>query len=302
MSNVVPFETGAVPAHIAARFGDTANTDLSNGVGAGGFPIISYKGKVWHVVEGETRTLVAHEDGEPKSSIEVVVLKSNPHLSKIYYKGGYEEGTNAKPTCFSNNGASPDPGAQEPQSTTCAACPHNAWGSRVSEAGSKGKACSDSRRLAVAPVSDLERPMLLRVPAGSLKDLTAYADMLNRRKAPYNALVTKISFDHTVAHQKFVFKPTRWLTDSEAGQVQEVLAKDTVNVITGVDTTSAPLKIAGTPPKAAAPKPKLVAVEEPEEEYTPPVQAKPAAKKLDTAAVIAEVDASLDAALGMLDD
>lgn len=325
MSNLVPFEAGNVPAHIAARFRDVgANNDLSANVGGGGFPVISYKGKVWHVVRGDERVLVANEDGDPKSSLEVVILKSNPNLSKIYYQGGYEEGASAKPTCYSNDGQGPARDAQEPQANKCAICPHNQWGSRVTENGAKGKSCSDSRRLAVAPIGDLENPMLLRIPAATLKELTAYADMLNRRKAPYQAVVTKIGFDHTVAHQKLTFKAIRWLTNDEADVAAEVGEREVIRSIVGLE---ADLELEGAPParfveekpavdpKPAARrttpkyeatedeveqvlKPAKAPVEDAEEESAPP---KPE-RKSSVAAILAEADASLDDVLGMLDD
>lgn len=233
MTELSIFEGSAVPAHVRAKFAVEANSDLSSGVSSG-FPILSFKGKVWHVVEGENRTLVANEDGEPRSSIELVILKSNPHISKVFYRDGYEEGSAAKPTCYSHDGIVPAPDSEK-ISLKCAICPNNQWGSKTTELGAKGKACADSRRLAIAPSGELDRPMLLRVPAGSLKELVSYAEMLARRQTPYQAVVTKVSFDHTVAHQKLVFKPIRWLNEDEITKVAEVVGRDVVTTIVGND-------------------------------------------------------------------
>lgn len=307
MSNLTKFESAEVPAHIAARFSPGGNDDLSSGVGGGGFPVISYKGKVWHVVQGENRVLVTNDEGEPKASLDVVILKANPHLSKIYYATGYEEGSAAKPTCYSNNGVGPAADAQDPQSIKCAICPHNVWGSRQTENGGKGKSCSDSRRMAVTPLGDLENPMLLRVPAGSLKDLAQYAEMLNRRRVQYAAVVTRIGFDHTVAHQKFTFKAMRYLGDGEADTTLETLDKDVIGNIVGTNEVRVQEpEIAGKPPAAMALKPKAhaPAVEpEEEEEAAPPPSAKKAAPtKPDVAKVVAEADSALNQVLGMFDD
>jgi len=324
--NLIPFESAGLPAHIAEKFGQT-NTDLASGLGAGGYPAISYKGKVWHVCKGDQKTLVTKPGEEdPASSLEVVLLKANPHLSKVFYEGGYVEGSEAKPTCYSNNGSTPELDAQSPQATKCAVCPHNAWGSRVSENGAKGKACSDSRRLAVVPAGELDNPMLLRVPAGTLKELAAYGDMLNRRKAPYQAVVTKISFDHSVAHQKFLFKATRWLTEDEAQQIAETMDKDIIQKIVGLapeeaedELGAAPAHVAKAAP-ASLPKAKakLQATEDEVEEALAPAPAKPkaapkaAAKpapeapapapKAKEKALIDEANASLDDILASLDD
>ena len=325
--NLIPFESAGLPAHLAAKFGDS-NTDLVSGLGAGGYPSISYKGKVWHVCKGDQKTLVTKPGEEdPASSLEVVILKANPHLSKVYYAGGYVEGSEAKPDCYSNNGSTPELDAQTPQAAKCAVCPHNAWGSRVSENGAKGKACSDSRRLAVAPAGELDNPMLLRVPAGTLKELAAYADMLNRRKAPYQAVVTKISFDHSVAHQKFLFKATRWLDESEAAQVEETLQKDLIQRIVGLvpEGVAEPDDELGAPPAhvakpAAQPKAKAklgatedevgeaLAATATKAKAAPKAAAKPApeaeapAPKAKEKALIDEANASLDDILASLDD
>lgn len=304
MSNIIPFDSGAVPAHIREGFGGIeSNNDLASGVVAGGYPVISYKGNRWHVVEGGNRTLITNEDGDPRSSIEVVILKSNPNLSKIYYEGGYEEGSTAKPTCYSNDGVGPASDATEPQANKCAVCPHNAWGSRITENGSKGKSCADLRRIAVAPSGDLSKPMLLRIPAASLKELSQYAEMLNRRKAPYSAVVTKIGFDPEVAYQKMKFRAVRWLDEAELETIQAAAKLDVVNRITGVEADihidNGVDELPPPPKHVSKPAPAKVVEQDAEFEEEQP---KPKAKKPDMKRILEEADASLDDVLSMLDD
>jgi hypothetical protein len=221
-----------LPAHLQGMAGQ--NDDLSGGVSQG-YSVLSYKGKTWALSQGGNRTIIMRPNSvdEPASALEVVIVKANPHLSKVYYPGGYVEGSDAKPVCYSNDGHGPAADAVQPQCSTCAGCPRNAWGSRITENGSKGKECSDSRRVAVVPSGDLGNPMLLRVPAATLKDLAAYADMLSRRNAPYCAVVTRIAFDPSVAHPKFTFKALRWLSADEAAKVAETLNMDVIGHITG---------------------------------------------------------------------
>lgn len=304
MSNIIPFDSGNVPAHIRDAFGGVeSNNDLSSGVVSGGYAVISYKGNRWHVVEGGNRTLLTNEDGDPRSSIEVVILKSNPSLSKIYYEGGYEEGSTAKPTCYSNDGHGPASDSTSPQAAKCAICPHNAWGSRITENGSKGKSCADLRRVAVAPSGDLTKPMLLRIPAASLKELSQYADMLNRRKAPYSAVVTKIGFDPEVAYQRMKFRAVRWLDADELEAVNQTAKSDVINRITGIEADihvdNGVDELPPPPKHVAAPAKKVVAEPVDDEIEEAP---KPVAKKPDVKKIIDEVDASLDDVLGMLDD
>lgn len=238
MNDLINTSNSALPAHIAKGFTNVTNDDLSAGVSMG-FPILSYKGKVWHVVEGDSRDLVANEDGEPLPSVEVVILKANPQLSKTYYRDGYEEGSTEKPVCYSADAIAPAADAAEPQAKKCALCQWNEFGSKVTDNGSRSKACADFRRLAVAPTGDLERAMLVRVPAASLKELVSYADGLKRRNYPYQALVTKIGFDHTVAFPRLTFKSARWLDADEAEIVRDVMERDIIRTITAQTAGSA---------------------------------------------------------------
>ena len=309
MSNLVKFDKANVPAHLSAMF--AASNDLSSGVG-GGFPVLSIKGKVWTVVRGkDDRKIIKNEDGDPRSSIEVVIVKANPSISKIFYAKGYTEGMNEKPDCFSENGMSPDPAAANPQAKKCALCPQNQWGSKISENGAKLKACSDSRRVAVAPAGDLRDPMLLRVPAASLRPLGDYGDMFARKGVPYQAAVTRMGFDPEAASPKLTFKYERFLDEDEAATVRELIDSSTVAQIVGgsvvddaEDNSSAlPAAPAPKPVKVAAPAPK----DEDEDEAAPEVEApKPkAAKKAKPEVKEVEDDdlaAALDDVLGSLDD
>jgi hypothetical protein len=320
--SLVPYnESASVPAHIARRAATYTNSDLTGGVGQS-YPTLSFKGKVWHVVVGDTKTLITNEDGDARQSIEVVLLKSNSALSKIYYAGGYVEGSAEKPTCFSNDGVAPDRNSTEPQATKCNVCPHNQWGSRITDNGGKGKSCADLRRMAVAPAYELDHPMLVRIPADTLKELAEYARGLDRRKVPYNAVVTKVGFDNTVAHPKLTFKTVRYLTDDEYDLVDETVRGDLVAAICGLNASAAPAaaaheEIPGAPPARLQGKPVVAEpAPEPEVQHPPEPKAKvsgfggsePKAAvdkpkpQTSHSDILAQAGASLDKALSMLDD
>lgn len=255
-----------MPAHLR-RF-QSQHDDLSGGAN-GGFPILSYKGKVWHVSEGGERTLVETEDGEPKTSIDLIIVKANPFLSKVYYDKAYEEGDDSKPICYSADGVVPAADAADKQAAKCALCPMNQWGSRITDNGSRGKACADSRRMVVIPAGDMRQaPMLLRVPAASLKVLTAYSNVLKKRDAPYQAVITRIGFDHNVAHPQFTFKAVGWADEEQGDRVAELLDDPIVEQILGASHTGGE----AAPASAAA--------NEMDElpERPAPAKAKPAAK------------------------
>ena len=311
MNDLAKFEQAAVPAHLQSLF-PVAN-DLSANVGGGGFPHLSIKGKVWTVVRGkDDRTVVKNSEGDPRSSIEVVIVKANPQISKVYYNKGFVEGSDEKPVCYSNDGIAPAADAAEQQANKCAICPHNQWGSKISENGSKLKSCSDSRRIAVAPVGDLRDPMLLRVPAASLKPLGEYGEMFARKGVPYQAAVTKVSFDPEVASPKLMFKFERFLDADGATAIREIMDSEVVqNIIGAADSTPAantPAVAAPAPKVAkAAPKPApapVVEEDDAEEEAPAPAPApkKAAPKAAPKVAVDDDITSELDSILGSLDD
>ena len=187
---------------------------------------------MFHIVRGDERQLVTRPgEGEPAGSIDVIIIKQNPTRSKVYYPGGYTEGSDEKPVCLSNNGESPDASSSQPQAAKCAICPHNQWGSRITDSGAKTKACSDSQRIAIAPLGLLNDPMLLRVPAASLKALDTYGQTLAKRQVPYQMVVTKIGFDYSVAHPALTFKPVGFIDEASAAQVAQVMQEPIITQI-----------------------------------------------------------------------
>ena len=275
MSNLIPFDSAKLPASIAKAFSISFD-DFSTGQ-KGGFPVISIKGKVFHIKRGDEKTLVTKPDGdgEPAASLEVIVLKTHPGVAKTYYSKGFSECSVEKPDCYSNDGTAPAADAQSPQAKKCAACPHNQWGSKITEDGKKGKSCADVKRLAVAPAGQINDPMLLRVPAASLKTWDQYVDLLKKRGVPPPAVVTKVGFDYTVAHPALTFKPVGFIDEAMAVEVKEVLDTDVVQNIIGGTPTAAEVDNGEVEvPKAAAnPAP----VEEDTPAPAPKKSAKPAA-------------------------
>lgn len=236
MSNIIPFDSGNLPAYLKSPNRTVANDDLTAHASTG-FPVMSIKGKNFTVVRDGERTVLTKEvDGETIAvpSIEVVLVKANKGTSKVFYAKGYDEKAEAqKPDCFSNTGDRPDPSVASPQSKSCAVCPHNQWGSKIGDNGGKGKACQDSVRVAVANPDLINDPHLLRVPPASIKSLGEYGKMLAKRGVGYNMVVTRIGFDMESPTPKLTFKPTGLLSDAAYAQVQEVIASDTVSAILG---------------------------------------------------------------------
>lgn len=230
--DLIPFESAALPAYLQAA--GNINTDLTTHVGGGGFPVLSIKGKVFTLVKDKERTVITRPDDpdEAASSLEVVILRANPNLSKVWYAAGYEEGgAVAKPDCYSNDGMKPAADSASPQCKTCAACPKNIFGSG---ANGKGKACSDSRRIAVASAGQLNEPMLLRVPPATLKPLAEFGKALSNRGVSYAAVVTKIRFEREEATPKLTFTPVGFLSEDQFNEAQLVAKSELVENIIGI--------------------------------------------------------------------
>ena len=279
-TSVIPFPSGdKIPAYL--KRGSVDASAFTAGVSAG-FPYLSIKGKVWTVVRDGERKVVANpkDPDSPATAVQIVLLNANPHLSKVYYKDGYEDGSTEKPTCFSNDGIRPSDESVQKQCKTCAACPHNVWGSG---GGGKGKACSDSRRVAVARADALDDPMLLRIPPASLKTLREHAETVARHGIPLNAVITKVSFDPAEATPRLLFTPESMLEEDYFYKAEEVAKSDQVQQIIGLASgpSEAPVPAA---PVAAQIEDEPVAeaaaqakpAPEPEPEPAPKAEAKPA--------------------------
>lgn len=221
---------------LSARFAgmvDTVGDDLSGGV-AGSYAILSIKGSRFSVKYKGNMQTIMNEAGDPVGSFEAVLVKSNPYLTKQYYAKGFVEGDAGAPDCFSIDGKVPSDQAPHKQHANCAACPMNAFTKINESTGKKTKPCQDNRKVAILPGDDLANelfggPMLMRVPAASLKDLAMFGDTLRTRGFPYNGVRVRLSFDLSVSYPKLVFRAIRPLTDEEADQVLEWYNSDNVN-------------------------------------------------------------------------
>jgi len=95
-----------VPAHIAARVAARAGqksavlsallTDTFQ------YPKISTRASRYRLVEDGVETVVG-------TTLDVVIVGSNPGVSKIWYSKPYDGADAVRPDCFSNDGVAPDP-------------------------------------------------------------------------------------------------------------------------------------------------------------------------------------------------
>lgn len=265
--------------------------DLGGGI-RGGFSVLGIRGKTWRIKRSGEETDLLQPNGDPIFSIEVVIVKAAPNLSKIYYANGYQEGSTDRPDCYSISGVAPDPSSPNLQSKVCATCPQNVIGSRVNNVtGKPSRACADTKRLVIVPADDLLNeyyggPMLLRIPAASLKEVLNYSHELKKRGFPYAAVVTRLRFDTALAYPKVMFNAVRALSPEEAQTVMELReSPQTESILSNpaemqdesvsIPPTSdgffeQPPAPQGTPRTAAAPKPVSTPQPAPKPAQAPP--------------------------------
>lgn len=283
---------------VSSKFGtlvQESGDDLAGGI-SGSYAVLAIKGSRWGVKYQGNLTPILNEKGDPIGSFECVLVKANPYLTKQYYPSGYTEGASESPTCFSIDGKVPAANAPEPQHTNCAACPMNRFDKVNEQTGKKTKWCQDNKKLAVLPLGDLKNemfggPMLLRIPAASLKDLKLFGDTMKAAGFSYNSVAVRLGFDLTVSYPKIVMKAIRPLTDDEAEQVIEWYKSDVVEkLLADFEDAAAPAPAeapaadspfeqppaaAPTPP-APAPKPAPKPVQAQKAPAPPPAATKPA--------------------------
>lgn len=144
--------------------------------------------------------------------LEVVVVDAG--FSKAYYTEAFDADHPTTPKCYAfgrdEGTLKPHPQAPEPQSGTCAVCPHNKFG--TADQG-KGKACKDERRLMVIPgdtkaqeVQKAEVVMAI-VPPTSLKNWGNYVKALSAMGRTPWSVVTKLSVEPLKSYFQILFEP-----------------------------------------------------------------------------------------------
>jgi hypothetical protein len=235
------------------------NAELSAGVTTS-FPILGIKGGKWHYRwKGEDK-VISDERGFPVPAINVVILKSQAELTRTFYPGGYVEGANNRPSCWSSNGIRPDDIVPDPVNPVCATCPNDAWGSGATAAAPKAKACQQRRRVVVVPYGDdltnedAGGPMLLSVPPSSLRNMDQYATALTNNGIQYFGGVTQLSFDQTTAFPRIEFSWAGQLSDDEVAVVLETRKHEQVGRILSSKIEVDGPEADGDTPKGAKPQ------------------------------------------------
>jgi len=270
-----------VPAHIAARMaarkaqGAPKSAITAALAGDAGIPRISIRAGRFRLVEGGVETVVGTE-------LDVVIVGANPNTSKAFYSKPYDPNNQevVLPDCFSHDGVRPHPSAKTPISATCATCPNNVLGSKITPNGNKSKLCGDSRHLAMVPASDPNKVYQLSVPVTSMTNMRNYVKHLDNYGAVPEEVVTTLQFDTEASAPKLVFVHKSYLSDKALPIIERIMQSDEVKIATsqmdysGRQAALPPAETAATAalPSAAVPPPAPVqAPVEPPPTVAPPV-------------------------------
>ena len=227
MTELIAFDAN-LPAHLQGAVAADDNNALIT-QGGPSFPMITLKGREFSLkVDGETKSMKLFE----LSLIIVATTPNSSHTSKTFYKGAWVDGSDEAPDCSSSDGIRPDDNVENKQSLSCATCPQAAWGSVITEAGKKAKACSDNKMLYLLAPDDLGGKLVaMRVPTMSLRHLTAYARQLSHHNVPASACKVVISFVEGKSYPEIEFKFGGYLSADDYEVVKNRVASDEVQQI-----------------------------------------------------------------------
>lgn len=201
---------GAVPDYMQ---GVGSEQEFGGGMDGGSFPRLAFKGNRFRLRQGDDEIVL------PDNSLETIILKDYPHISRIYFDTRYSgSGENERPSCASADGEFPLSNIAVPQNNNCALCPQNQKGSVITDDGRKSRACGFFKRIVltikgyedVGPiVCDVKSMSLFgdSKPNDNLWTLKAYFARLKANNTQPFQLVTKISFDVDSSVPVVLFEP-----------------------------------------------------------------------------------------------
>jgi len=245
--------TMQVPAHIAARIAARSGQKsavlsalLTEGFA---YPKISTRASRFRLVEDGVETVVG-------TTMDVIIVGTNPRVSKIWYSQPYDGSTDVRPDCWSNDGVTPEKDVAVPFHQNCGGCSNNVLGSKVTPTGAKSKICADQRHIAVVPAADPTKVYGFTVTISGFKPLREYMKDLNNYGMIPEEVVTELGFDEQASYPKVTFrqKPTNgFVTEKGMKIIEDICASPEVKVATRQEQGGPRLAAPVEKPAIAAP-------------------------------------------------
>jgi len=201
---------------LAINEAKTLNADALQGISTGFPPSIRIKRNGFRIVDGNGDEInLKPNDLAGGEYLDIVILAAKPGLNKVYYEAAYDPNQvePSAPDCFSLDGITPDKSVNKPVNPTCGTCPMNAFGSGRNAAGqpTKGKACADSKILAVFRKGSVYS---FKIPPASLKNFGLYVKNLTNRGVPLGNVITYVGFDEDADYSVLQFRVGAFIPES----------------------------------------------------------------------------------------
>lgn len=269
---LVPFDDNKAPA-LPSSWQDRLSQHAERqkaviGTISGGWPFLSFKGASIHL-------------GDDKFDNPVDVIVLDAIFEKAYYEDEYDPGNTSAPKCWAlgtdEKTLAPPADLPTKQSDACVNCKWNAFGT---DNRGRGKACKDTKRVAVLHADLLQDHKALkeqegvrfRVSTMSLKGWAKFQKLINEHfSRPLWALVSKLQIvPDTRAQQLCLISPSEWITDPKALEILEKRCEEAQDYL-----RQEPQRQTEETPRGGKPAPRRRKVERREEE--PGIGAPPAA-------------------------
>lgn len=154
----------------------------------------------------QAKTFKLPDGTEGPGPIDVVIVDFA--AAHYYYTTPYSENNPIPPVCFAlsfdANTLAPSPNSPSKQAELCAVCPQNQF---ETAPNGKGKACRNTRQLAVLPINATDdTPIwLLSVSPTAIQAFDKYVTAVARKFGPPMKVITKIGFDPTASFASLRF-------------------------------------------------------------------------------------------------
>ena len=218
------------PAYLSTFQSDVSMSLMVGGTGRNRIGL--RLGRFRLIVNGSEEAVIS------ENYLDGIIVGASPGIARIFYAGAYDPTTKIVPECYSADGVHPARDAKTPQAATCAGCPQNELGSRVTDHGKKTRACGFFKRVAFVPLMDPEH-RIFQIDLKALSifgesplssqnkfTLSEYAKKLQLNNYDPAHMVTRLSFDNDASVPKLYFSPVRTIEEDELAWTAEAVQSD----------------------------------------------------------------------------
>jgi len=206
-------------------------------------------------------------NGNPIPGNEMLVVVLDGIMENVYYEEAYDPDDPKSPSCFafgrSEKDMVPHTIIEEPQHSQCEGCPMNEWAS--AERG-RGKACRNTRRLAMIPAGTFDREgkmelfsdpghfetaaiAFMKLPVTSVKGYAAFVKQVaGALKRPPHGVITHVK---VVPDTKTQFKVTFEAVGKVEGKLLGIIMKRHDEAVLSIDFPYTPATEDDEPKKPA---------------------------------------------------